>query len=177
MANIKISELEEMTETKDNDLLVIVDSATDTTKKIKGKNAGFGGGTYIGTEQPTKESYNVWINPDEITPVQQREEIYTEEEQVVGTYLGKPLYRKSFSGNYNDNDVLLTNVSKIVNFTGMALISGIYRTVPYYEVYNGNNFIATTNLLNGNVKITLETSGSATSTHVEITLEYTKSTD
>lgn len=38
MANIKISELEEYTQAKDNDLLVIVDTTNNETKKIKNSN-------------------------------------------------------------------------------------------------------------------------------------------
>ena len=38
MANIKISELEEYTQAKDNDLLVIVDTTNNETKKIENFN-------------------------------------------------------------------------------------------------------------------------------------------
>lgn len=43
MANIKISELEEYTEAKDSDLLVIVDTTNNETKKIQAGNLGTGG--------------------------------------------------------------------------------------------------------------------------------------
>lgn len=43
MANIKISELEEYTQAKDNDLLVIVDTTNNETKKIQAGNLGTGG--------------------------------------------------------------------------------------------------------------------------------------
>ena len=45
MANIKISELEELNKSNDEDLLVIVDSVENMTKKIKAKNLGVGGGS------------------------------------------------------------------------------------------------------------------------------------
>ena len=47
MANIKISELEELNKSNDDDLLVIVDSTENETKKIKAKNLGVGGGTGV----------------------------------------------------------------------------------------------------------------------------------
>ena len=67
MANIKISELEELNKSNDEDLLVIVDSVENMTKKIKAKNLGVGGGSvptgdtlpigaiipFGGTEAPT----------------------------------------------------------------------------------------------------------------------------
>ena len=43
MANIKISELKEYTQAKDNDLLVIVDTTNNETKKIQAGNLGTGG--------------------------------------------------------------------------------------------------------------------------------------
>lgn len=43
MATIKISELEELNKSNDEDLLVIVDSVENATKKIKAKNLGVGG--------------------------------------------------------------------------------------------------------------------------------------
>ena len=45
MASIKISELEELNKSNDEDLLVIVDSIENMTKKIKAKNLGVGGGS------------------------------------------------------------------------------------------------------------------------------------
>ena len=45
MASIKISELEELNKSNDEDLLVIVDSVENMTKKIKAKNLGVGGGS------------------------------------------------------------------------------------------------------------------------------------
>ena len=45
MASIKINELEELNKSNDEDLLVIVDSVENMTKKIKAKNLGVGGGS------------------------------------------------------------------------------------------------------------------------------------
>ena len=45
MASIKISELEELNKSNDEDLLVIVDSVENMKKNIKAKNLGVGGGS------------------------------------------------------------------------------------------------------------------------------------
>lgn len=52
MANVKISELNELTQVDDDDLLVVVDTSANETKKIRAENVGTGGGgdsTPIGT--------------------------------------------------------------------------------------------------------------------------------
>lgn len=64
MANIKISELDELQEAADQDLLVIVDVANNETKKIQAGNLGIGGAEIpIGSTPPKNpKDGDFWID-------------------------------------------------------------------------------------------------------------------
>lgn len=206
MNGIKISELDELYEANDEDLLVIVDSATDTTKKIKGKNAGFGGGgAYIGEEPPVKESYNLWINPEEplnnvgtevvdslsgnetdkAPSVRAVNEVnkYSTEETFTGKYWidGKPIYRKviEFGALPNATNKAvssgLANVN-IISIGGKAKRSSDGLTITL--PYAVTDFlVGLMYVSNSNeIRVVAESDMSAYD-DVHITLEYTKTTD
>jgi hypothetical protein len=105
---------------------------------------------------------------------------YSEEEQVVGTFLDKPLYRKTIIGILNDSDTLLSGIGDIVNIygTGNHSNSSYWRTIPYYEFWNGNSYTITAQKDGSNNVIFRSSSGgSSASANCKITIEYTKTTD
>ena len=65
MANIKISELDELSKSNGDDLLVIVDSIENETKKIKAKNLGVGGAGVSGDTFPIG---SIALNPTSVIP-------------------------------------------------------------------------------------------------------------
>lgn len=131
-------------------------------------------------------------------------DVYSEDETVIGTFLGKPLYRKVFKGNitsYNDSSnrrvfdsgVILDNVDSIVDVKGNTVISGCTNSSSIGCAFNiGGSFMTTStdvNFSNGvnknknnelNFVIHIhKTSFYATVTAMsyELVLEYTKTTD
>lgn len=128
MANIKISELEEYTKAKDSDLLVIVDTTNNETKKIQAGNLGTGGGDtlpigaiveYDGTTVP--EGYEK-VSDGNFS------NIYSLDEQVAGTWVNnETLYKKTFNvdaiavGNNQSIDVSALNIGAVRNFEGTLI--------------------------------------------------------
>ena len=103
---------------------------------------------------------------------------YSIEEKVVGTYVdGKPIYQKTFTGTYSNGATLLSNVDKMIRVEGQVFIGDMYRLVPYYEVYNGQNYIGVVRVYKNNVTTDFKVAGSGVSALIDITIRYTKTTD
>lgn len=106
--------------------------------------------------------------------------IYSTDEKIIGKWVdGKPVYQKTIIGFFADGDTLLTNVDTMVNVYGTMLTSGVWRAIPYYEIYNNKNFISTVRRNNNssNVTVSIEVEGNKVSADCRITILYTKTTD
>lgn len=107
MANIKISELTELEQVDNDDLLVIVDTSANETKKVKARNVGTGGGgsdvVIISDTEPTNPDTKLWIDTGEVG------ESFSEITNEYSTSTGK-----GYSANYINNALswkeLATNV-------------------------------------------------------------------
>ena len=151
-------------------------------------------------EQPTEEDNKIWIDSDfvntmgtEVVNSLDGNETnmapsvnainklitYSEEEQIIGTYLGKPLYRKVITGNIADGTTLVSNVDVLVDAKGTGDLNEIYRTIPYYEVWDSKVYALMVNKnLSNEVKTVAFKYGEATTAkNCNIVLEYTKATD
>lgn len=112
----------------------------------------------------------------------ERQNIYSTTERVIGTYSdGKPLYQKTINGTVSDGGELASNVDTLVNIYGQGSHTGssIWRVVPYYEYWNGYNFILTANKLRNSSSVVLSSrlQDNNVSAELDVTLEYTKTTD
>lgn len=106
--------------------------------------------------------------------------IYSTTETVVGTWMGKPLYRKVFTGTLptgsGENTFNFSGIN-IINFYGEIksksgatfLINTYYTPIPAYSI---SGWIDNS----GNLKIDCG-SNYNTSSQYEIVIEYTKTTD
>lgn len=141
---------------------------------------GAGGGAYIGTEEPTDENVNFWINPDEVTNTQQQEELYSTSEIRIGTWVdGKPLYRTvvNFGALPNSsakNAVFATTDKNITKIYGIARSSTNNLPLPFVVQDAPTNSIGI-NCGNGNIWV--QTGSDRSSYSAYIIIEYTKTTD
>lgn len=123
---------------------------------------------YDGTEVP--EGYEAVTDPNE----------YSTKEQVIGTWLGKPLYRKVVNtGALLDNQVKevehnITNIDKIIKLYGYAYDGVTFHPLPYTHI----NSPSCEGLYATKEQISI-TTGIDRTRFVEsyVTLEYTKTTD
>lgn len=106
-------------------------------------------------------------------------EFYSLGEQVIGTYLGKPLYKNVITGNIDDNTTLVSNVEVLLDAKGSGDINSVYRVIPYYEIYNNLVYTLIVNKnLSNEVKVTILKGGQpTTASNCNIVLKYTKTTD
>ena len=149
---------------------------------------GSGNVVYIGDEEPTNEATKIWINSDsieakgnQVTNSMEGNETniapsvnavkeyidnfqeYSEEEQVVGTWLGKPLYRKTleFTPNASETKSLnINNIDKVwideshsfIDNSGETLPLNQYITEGYSRAWinkeTGLRFVTTLNISN-----------------------------
>lgn len=101
---------------------------------------------------------------------------YSTEEKVVGVFTnGNKIYQKTFSGTYTNNDVLLSDVEFLISLQGMISISGIWRAVPYFELYHDMKYIGNVNLNSSNqIVLCAVASDEFVTTSICITVQYTK---
>ena len=105
---------------------------------------------------------------------------YSTEEKVVGEWVdGKPIYKKTIVGAFNNGDVIMSNVDTIVNAYGTMSAGGVWRVIPYYEIYENKSNICTLRKDSDatDVITSIISSGNATSATCKITMLYTKTTD
>ena len=206
MANIKISELDELQKATDQDLLVIVDVANNETKKIQAGNLGTGGAEIpIGPTPPENpKDGDFWIDTsangetygDTLpigaiveyngTTVPQGYEkvsdgnfsnIYSTNEQIIGTWLGKPLYRKVIEYTFLEANTAnaVTTIPNLEYFTKIEgfFIEGINRFLVPYSYNNEAINCYTSN----NVLYEIHNYSFPNNKTAFITIEYTKTTD
>lgn len=105
---------------------------------------------------------------------------YSTSEQEVGTYMDKPLYRKSLTGTkVSGTDLTLTvanNLEKIVDISAQLMLNADFGyKIPFYESNDVFTRVELSNL-NNYIKIKSGTSSYSNGT-VEATVLYTKTTD
>lgn len=108
---------------------------------------------------------------------------YSTNETIIGTYLGKKLYRKviPFGTVANGQTVVksaselgLSNVDLIVNWNGYAINSSNGFRIPLPYVYK-NTQAVTTFFSNNSLRV--ENYGTQVSLDITVIIEYTKTTD
>lgn len=105
-------------------------------------------------------------------------EIYDDQERVIGTWFGKPLYRKSMNYILPSND----GVSIIGSINKLSTLVNLYGEVHYkYAIvpanyYDEDNYVNTFVSLNGDIAVKLLGSGYY-GARMALTIEYTKTTD
>ena len=152
---------------------------------------------YIGDSLPSGVQPDLWIKTNEDYSGGIFGEFYSENEQVIGTWLGKPLYRKVFKGtsastsqtsgsryqveiplsSSNDFDFIKSvegwlrhSSGTKINVTTLGLASSGINTNIYTRVTNGQP------LLSFQTNVSNVVDGYKSQPY-EIALEYTKTTD
>lgn len=126
--------------------------------------------------QITENAVNgkVFLYGIKFAPIEQNLHEYTTEEKVIGKWIdGKNLYEQTFSMNLSVGTTTkqISNIDKLINYFGSANIGGSYRPIPFNQ--NGNTSKLNINeVYNGQLYIV-----SAWSAYVEMTIQYTKTTD
>ena len=145
---------------------------------------------YVGAEEP-RTGEKVWFNKDKNSIfvrnsngvyeefIKKSEEVYSSEETVIGTWLGKPLYRKTINvGTLPNNTVLrvahnIINYDRFVNIIGSAKSSTQSLSFPFVGSNLSDNIAI--QITTDNIVIITGSDRSAFNGYV--TLEYTKTTD
>lgn len=98
---------------------------------------------------------------------------YSTNEVAIGTWIdGRTIYKRTFSGTYNNEYVLISNAELINAYGSVDSGTGIQRQMPYYEIWNNMSFYARVNIRNNNIVIDSYSSGSPHSLTGKFTLEY-----
>lgn len=111
---------------------------------------------------------NVWSAAKTRAEIENKHK-YSTEETVVGTYLDKPRYRKTIMDTYSSGTTILTDVEKLVNVSGMFQTNSTDWLPIGYIDSETNGYIR---FESNNVKFYTNKTGK-----MEVTLEYTKTTD
>lgn len=202
MASIKISELNPLEKAEKEDLLVIVDSSENETKKIAIEDLNIGStDVVISPEQPTGEDWKLWIDSDEaqnlgsevvdtldgnetnkapsVRAVKEELNTYSTNEVRIGTYNGKPLYRKEFTGTVASAGIeTIINSATTTDFIvsakgGVIASSGHAFLIPRYS--SETDYLNVLKIPSGVVR--LQAGSNYAGSSYKITLEYTKTTD
>ena len=109
---------------------------------------------------------------------------YSTTEQRIGTWLGKPLYRKVFTGTTSTtiSNVMLTSsgdIEKVISAKGYIEQSNTVQLLVGETVYHADSsFTAFTRVINVNNNLRLDCNYTVFGgKNYEITVEYTKTTD
>nr|DAJ70498.1 MAG TPA: hypothetical protein [Caudoviricetes sp.] len=146
---------------------------------------------YVGAEEPTTGE-KVWFKNDDNSIyvrnngvyeefIKKSEEVYSTEEQVIGTWIdGKPLYRKTIISNFE-----VPFVTQVTSYDIRHNISNIDKVV-YAEMTDGLKHIPNLSMSGGTTTIDYVSSTMIEIRYINdswsqrnwyITLEYTKTTD
>ena len=109
---------------------------------------------------------------------------YSTSEQRIGTYLDKPLYRKTFTGTTSTtiSNVMLTSsgdIEKVISAKGYIEQSSTIQLLVGETVYHADSsFTAFTRVININNNLRFDCNYTVFGgKNYEITVEYTKTTD
>lgn len=107
-------------------------------------------------------------------------EVYSTEETKIGTWFGKPLYRKGFrsttnptNNNYTYINIDGLNISEVANLYGLIHSSNGF--VPVYFHFSDSQFVTAT-VSEGKISVLVKDT-TLTGKPVTAILEYTKTTD
>lgn len=178
MATIKISELEELNKSNDDDLLVIVDSVENETKKIKKENLKIPNINNSKNDSTTDTYSCDYVN---------KLNTYSTEEKVIGTWIdGKPLYRKVVPVVIsNITDTTISNIKIAHNIANMkfGFVEMATKDISTGDTYSygSSGYINATNnrtqwFLN-KTEISASTNRSADNGTWYVSICYTKTTD
>lgn len=108
-----------------------------------------------------------------------KKSMYSTDEIIVGAWIdGKPVYRRVFSGTFDNGQVLLSGIKNLVSASGtLDPGTGIQRQIPYYEIWQNNPFCARVDIYQNNVRVDSMNNGTQRNCNGTIILEYTKTTD
>ena len=134
----------------------------------------------------TATSYVDYITPQIIVNnreiyTKDNQEIYSTNEIKIGTWLGKPLYRKVIDFGALPNATAksvahgISNIDKITKIEGITYSNQNYSPLPL--VYNSNEAQFNTEIYVGYANIFMKTTQNRSSVTAYVTLEYTKTTD
>lgn len=137
-------------------------------------------------EGSTATPYEEYITPSIIADdtefySQDNYEQYSLNETRIGTYLGKPLYRKVIDFGALPNATAksvahgISNIDKIVKIDGITYANQNYSPIPL--IYNSSEAQYNTEIYVGGSNITMRSTQNRSNTTAMIYLEYTKTTD
>lgn len=156
----------------------------------------------VSEEEPTNPGTKVWIKPNELQKVDSTEvidslegnetnlapsvravknalkQVYSTEEQVIGTWMGKPLYRKMFSGTTTNE--LSTFLTSEGNIKSIICTKGYIKYYDNTVVEIGKSTITieeASRILVLDGKLRLDCGSSLYEKPFEVSVEYTKTTD
>lgn len=156
----------------------------------------------VSEEEPTNPGTKVWIKPNELQKVDSTEvidslegnetnlapsvravknalkQVYSTEEQVIGTWMGKPLYRKMFSGTTTNE--LSTFLTSEGNIKSIICTKGYIKYYDRTEVEIGKSMITieeASRILVLDGKLRLDCGSLLYEKPFEVSVEYTKTTD
>lgn len=106
-------------------------------------------------------------------------DIYDEEERVIGTWFGKPLYRKTVQASTPSNLNTATKICDLPNIDTMVNLYGSYANFPCQYYFYDNVSVYITTWLNGakNALYNITNANSTLNKSGFVTIEYTKTTD
>lgn len=100
---------------------------------------------------------------------------YSEEEQRIGTYLGKPLYRKVLQFTLTSDDTVVKlpeNVKKVIFVKGVVGDDNSHQPIQFHYL----DSVISTRFALGKMYVYCNNSNYYNS-YAEVTIEYTKTTD
>lgn len=103
---------------------------------------------------------------------------YSIDEKIIGTWIdGKPIYQKTFVGNWVNNESIILNDESIDNFIDVV---GWANSLTYWiktDFYDGNTQVTLLAEDKNRLKFTGNQGGSAIWNLKYFTIKYTKTTD
>ena len=185
-----------VTETKKNYQYDSSNTTDPTTGKWRElQTGGGGGGSYtagdgividndeISTDNASSEDIPEIVLP--LPSVMSRRFKYSTEEQIIGEWIdGKPLYQKTVDcgalPDATEKSVAhgISNVKRIISFSGSAFRSSDSENIPVPTVYANNNLTSLVKLSADATNVKMRTTGNQSAySESYVTLQYTKTTD
>lgn len=104
--------------------------------------------------------------------------IYSTNDIIIGKWInGKSIYRKVFTGSFQDGKILIYGIDSLIRCFGHGDVgTGLGRLIPWHETWDGKNFMLSVSIRNDNLEVSAVINGNATSTtsNTEIIVDYTK---
>lgn len=150
---------------------------------LNGRDYSNGGGGSASIDYGDKSEFDIWsetakngelfVRTDDNTEGGGERNIYDSEERIIGTWFGKPLYRKiyRFDSIYNDlsiDDNLI--VDNLVSFYGNIVDGGASYNLPLNE----NIYVCRVRKINSDGKLKFQILNYTSLTNCNLVIEYTK---